>query len=112
MYDLKQANKKLSCFNCSLYPVVDAHTTRLSRATRGSVLHWYAGALHPASPASGSQERTWEVYAPTPRVTTISVGHGGWKSSSGNRISPLCLLLSPIDFTLRNVLNQCKQINE
>lgn len=58
MYDLKQANKKLACFNCSLYPVVDADKVRLSEATRGSVLHWYVGALHPTSPASGSPKWT------------------------------------------------------
>lgn len=52
MYDLKQANRTFACFNCSLYPVLDAGKVRLSEATRGSVLHWHVERLftQPAQP--------------------------------------------------------------
>lgn len=45
---------------------MDAGKSSLSEATRGSVLHWFVGALRPTSPASGPQQWTSRGVSPEP----------------------------------------------
>jgi len=53
---------------------MDAGKSSLSEATRGSVLHWFVGALHPTSPASGPQQWTSRGVSQSPLMTSTISG--------------------------------------